>query len=511
MLRFATLGDMTSAPITPPSILTAEDNFSALMDAAVDAIVLIGERGDITRFNNSAERLFGYSSTEVLGKNISYLMPEPYRSGHDSYLQHYKNTGEKQIIGIGREVLAQRKDGSTFPIDLTVGEFRRGLEHGFVGILRDITERKRQEQQLRTYSEELRLIFENAPTAILITDLRGQILNANRSCCTLLGYSREELSRLRHSDLVYPDDRAKNVRELISLISNGESFSRELRYTRGDGVILYTLQYAAVARDDTQTPQVMICEIVDRSDLVEATRDANDLRERLTHVARLGTLGEMVSGIAHEVNQPLTAIANYANACRRLLLSGQAQPAELANTLEKISTQAERAGQVIRSLRALLRKRDTVREPLNCDQLVCEVARLTEFELLQLGFRLVLKLAGNLPQISGDGVQIQQVILNLIRNGMEAMQEKAQGDLIEVTTVAQSGFVEILISDSGPGLERSVADRLFEPFFTTKSQGIGLGLSICKSIISTHNGEIIFDKNARGGASVLLRLPIRES
>ena len=481
------------------------------MDAAVDAMILIGERGEITRFSRSAERLFGYNDTEVIGKNVKCLMPEPYRSSHDSYLNRYQHTGEPRVIGIGREVLAQRKDGSTFPIDLTVGEFRHGEAHGFVGILRDITKRKSQDELLRRSHEELRLIFDNAPTAILITDLHGLILNANRSCCTLLGYSREELLGIRHSDLVHPDDRVTEIQDLIKLTIAGESFNRELRYTRKDGEVLYTLHYAAVARDHEQMPQIMICEIVDRSALFEATREASDLRNRLTHVARLGTLGEMVSNIAHEVNQPLTAISNYANACRRLLSSGQVKPEDLSNTLEKISTQADRAGQVIRSLRALMRRRDAVCEPLDCDHLVREVSQLAEIDMRLSGFRLVLKLAGNLPPTSGDGVQIQQVILNLIRNGFEAMQEQMQSGVIEVATSAQSDWVEILISDSGPGLEQTVIERLFEPFFTTKEEGLGLGLSICKSIITAHSGELTYENNALGGASFRIRLPSRDA
>lgn len=501
---------MSSTPITAQPIRAAEDHLSALMNAAVDAIVLIGERGEITRFSGSAERLFGYTSTEVIGRNVNCLMPEPYRSNHDSYLHRYQHTGEPRIIGIGREVLAQRKDGSTFPIDLTVGEFRHGEEHGFVGILRDITERKLQNERLQRSHEELRLIFENAPAAILITDLRGMIINVNRSCCTLLGYSREELLSMRHSDLVHPDDRAAEIQDLLALEMAGESLSRELRYARKNGDILYTLHYAAVARDQAHAPQIMICEIEDRSALFEATREARDLRNRLTHVARLGTLGEMVSSIAHEVNQPLTAIANYASACRRLLNSGQAQPAALASTLEKISAQAERAGQVIRSLRALLRKRDAVKEPLDCDQLVREVSRLTEFDMRQSGVRLILKLAGNLPLTSGDGVQIQQVILNLIRNSLEAMQENNQSGTIDIVTSTQSGWIEILIADNGPGLDPSVAERLFEPFFTTKPEGLGLGLSICKSIISAHSGELTFENNDKGGANFRMRLPTRE-
>jgi two-component system sensor kinase FixL len=370
---------------TPPTV--AETRLGALLDAAVDAIVLIDAAGLITRFNNAAERMFGYDEDEVLGRNVSMLMPEPYRSQHDGYLARYAGTGERRIIGIGREVEARRKDGTTFPIELSVGEFMTtgellpSGEHGYVGFIRDLTERKAQ------------------------------------------------------------------------------------------------------------------------------TREAEDLRSRLAHVGRLGTLGEMVSGIAHEVNQPLTAISNYASACRRLMRSGGIGGDELADTLEKIGVQAERAGQVIRGLRALVRRRDEKRQPLDLNRLIRDVIKLVEFEVRQAGYRIDLELADELPPALGDAVQIQQVVLNLIRNGLDAMLEQARGDRIRIETGLRDGRIEIRVIDSGSGLTPHTQQRLFEPFFTTKAQGIGLGLSICKSIITAHRGELIGENDPDGGARFRVRLP----
>jgi two-component system sensor kinase FixL len=376
----------TAAP--PPAV--AESRLAALLDAAVDAIILIDERGRITRFNHAAERLFGYAQAEVLAKNVSCLMPEPYQSQHDGYLGRYLRTGERRIIGIGREVLGLRKDGTTFPIELSVGEFRTSGEmlpvgaHGFVGIIRDLTERKAQ------------------------------------------------------------------------------------------------------------------------------TREAEGLRARLTHVGRLGTLGEMVSGIAHEVNQPLTAISTYASACRRMVQAGTIGGEELAATLDKISAQADRAGQVIRGLRALVRRRDEKREPLDINRLIRDVVKLFDFEVRQAGYQLVLELAEPLPATMGDAVQIQQVVLNLLRNGLDAMLERPGGDTLRIETAVENGRVEIRVTDSGPGLPPATVQRLFEPFFTTKPQGIGLGLSICKSIITAHRGELAGETAPAGGARFRVRLPTVE-
>jgi len=383
-------------PSTAVTPTVAESRFNALLDAAVDAIVLINSRGEVTRFNLAAEKMFGYRESEVRGRNVSMLMPEPYQAQHDGYLDRYARTGERRIIGIGREVTALRKDGTTFPIDLSVGEFQTAAhgpdsgqraedetpEHGFVGIIRDLTERRAQ------------------------------------------------------------------------------------------------------------------------------TREAEELRGRLTHVGRIGILGEMVSGIAHEVNQPLTAISNYASACRRMINAGAISGAELSGALEKIGAQAERAGQVIRGLRALVRRRDEVREPLDCNKLIRDVSRLVDFEMRQAGYRLVLDLAEPLPDAVGDAVQIQQIVLNLVRNALDAMLERATSDVIEVTTSAADGFVEIRVRDSGPGISAAIAERLFEPFFTTKPQGIGLGLSICQSIITAHGGQMTAETAPGGGAQFRVRVPV---
>lgn len=489
----------------------AEDRFNALLDAAVDAIVLIDERGRIQRFNPAAEKLFGYRPEEILQRNVSVLMPEPYRSEHDDYLHRYQQTDQARIIGIGREVTARRKDGTQFPIDLSVGEFVSASERGYVGILRDITQRRLQESQLKNQAEELRAIFENAPTPMLITQVDGRIVKINRACSTLLGYQNGTLQAQRQSDLLHPEDQPLAIAEFSQLMTGAVTSSRcELRYLRADGTVVHTITYAARTEHSSGDTGLVISEIIDRTALLNAEREAEELRSRLAHAGRIGTLGEMVSGIAHEVNQPLTAIANYASACRRLLQSGQGAETDLVGTLEKISAQAERAGQVIRGLRSLTRRRDAVREMLDVNQLIREVSRLLDFELRNSGWRLLLNLQTELPAVMGDGVQIQQVILNLVRNGIEAMNERATCDHIEIQTLADNAFVEIEVRDCGPGIPESATGHLFEPFYTTKHQGMGLGLSICQSIAGAHGGEIRYLPNPRG-ACFRIRLPAADN
>lgn len=485
------------------------NRFDALLDAAVDAMILIDAGGQITRFNRAAERVFGYAADEVIGRNVRMLMPSPYGEEHDAYLAHYRRSGERRIIGIGREVIASRRDGSTFPIELSVGEFRSGEQRGFVGILRDISERHMQETRLRRKAEQLRLLLEHAPTPVIVTDPAGHIQNANAACTSLLGYTLDELHRTRLSELVDPTDRLQVLSDLEQVRGVATTRQREVSFRHRLGHEVPVLLYSGCGRDKQGRPILYVAELIDRSALQRATREADSLRDRLAHAARLGMLGEMVSGIAHEVNQPLAAISNYASACRRMLNAGQTTPGELREVLEKIGRQAERAGQVIRGLRAMVRKREAEASLLELNPLVEEVASLAETDLRGTPQRLVLELGAHLPKFLGDGVQIQQVLMNLIRNSTEAMRESGRGAEIRVATALGSDdMLEIRVADQGPGLAPEVEARLFDPFLTTKAQGMGLGLSICKSIMQAHSGELSYHPAQGGGAEFRVRIPV---
>ncbi len=356
-----------------------EAGFQALLDAAVDAIVVIDCRGHIETFNRSAEKLFGYSAEEIRGSNVSMLMPQPYRREHDGYLARYLETGEARIIGIGREASGQRKDGTVFPMELSVGEFRDSKTVRFVGIVRDITERKETERLIRQQ------------------------------------------------------------------------------------------------------------------------------QERLEHVMRLGTLGEMAAGIAHEINQPLTAISTYAQAARRLIDSGLMEDDRLLEVLEKTGAQAERAGAIIRRIRNLARKRPAQRERHDIARVVDEALRLAEVDARLHDVNLSGTAEPDLPPAWVDAVQIQQVVLNLVRNAMETTPPSTS---IMVETLCRSEEeVIIRVCDDGPGLDEDLISEIFNPFFTTKTHGTGMGLSISRSIVTSHGGRLEAKNRPDGGATFSVILP----
>ncbi len=344
---------------------------------------MIDHRGAITAFNRAAERLFGYRSNEVEGRNVNVLMTETHRSHHDGYIERYARTREPHIIGSGREVQARRKDGSEFTVFLSVGEIPDSEPRRYVGYLHDLS--------------------------------------------------------------------------------------------------------ARLAAED----------------------EARNALARLNHVARVATMGEMAAGISHELNQPLAAINTYAQACSRLLARPQADIEEVRDALGQISAQALRAGEVIRRLRSLVRNEDVRREHVAPNLIIRDIQVLLVSDARMHDARLTLDLAGDLPAVRVDPIQIQQVILNLAHNAFEAIRDAGDPINREVTLSTQlvGGQVEVAVCDSGPGLSDDTAKHLFEPFFTTKAAGTGLGLSISRSIVQAHGGKLVYDRNSPRGTCFRFSFP----
>jgi two-component system sensor kinase FixL len=362
----------------------AESSLRAVLDTAVDGIIIIDSAGIVRLYNPACERIFGYPAAEVVGRNVKMLMPSPYHEEHDEYIRHYRDTGQRRIIGIGREVVGRRKDDSTFPMELSVGEAWQGMEQVFVGIIRDISERHR---------------------------LRRRML---------------------------------------------------------------------------------------------------EMQAELVHVSRLSAMGEMASTLAHELNQPLTAVMNYVQAAQRMVEAPGRFPApRVVETMGKAIEQAERAGQIIRRLREFIRKGETDRSAADINQVVREAGGLGLIGAREQGIDVRYALSSALPPVMIDRIQIQQVILNLVRNSVEALRESPRREIEFRTGLAQAGLIEVAISDTGPGLPPEVLERLFEPFVTTKPNGTGIGLSISRSIIEAHGGHLAALPRPKG-AAFRFTLPIAE-
>ncbi|GAB0117329.1 PAS domain S-box protein [Acidisoma sp. 7E03] len=349
----------------------------SILDTNPDGFVVIDGRGAIKFFSHAAERMFGYTAEEVADQNVAILMPEPYAAAHERYMDHYMETGERRIIGIGRVVAGRRKDGTTFPMDLQVGEARVPGERRFTGFVRDLTEREERDRRLA------------------------------------------------------------------------------------------------------------------------------ELQSELMHVARLSELGQMVSALAHEVNQPLTAVSNYLRGMRRLL-DEHSHPL-LPQALERVTEQTDRARAIIQSLRNLVKKGDRPRSVENLEDLVVETSALV-LAGRNRRVNLTIGIEPEAQRVMIDRVQVQQVLLNLMRNAVEAMEaEPVQRLAVQATRTGDR--VGVTVADTGPGLSETVQARLFQPFVTTKADGLGVGLSICRTIIDAHGGQLTVRSAPGEGTTFAFSLP----
>ena len=356
--------------------------YTSVLSTAPDGIITIGDKGQIRSFNRAAERIFGYRADEIIGKNVSLLMPSPYREDHDDHLDRYHRTGEKRIIGIGRMVQGLRRDGSVFPLELAVGEVEVDGAKYFTGFVRDI--------------------------------------------------SAQQQDRKR----------------------------------------------------------------------------AHELQAELAQVSRVAVAGEMSAVLAHEVSQPLAAVSNYLQAVRRMLEAPKADKTRIAEMLGKGIDQAQRAGDIVRRLRDFTRRGAPERSSEDLSSIVEEAAGLALIGTDKLDLRVQWRLAHDLPPVMIDRVQIQQVVLNLMRNAVDALKDAARREISVETRLGRDGTVEIRVEDSGGGIPADIKGRLFSPFLTTKAEGTGIGLRISLSIVEAHGGRLWAEDNPAGGAVFAFTLPI---
>jgi two-component system sensor kinase FixL len=492
----------------------AERSFQALLDAAVDAIIVIDEEGNIEQFNLAAESMFGYKMAEIVGSNVRNLMPEPYRSGHDGYLERYLATGESRVIGVGREVEAVHRDGSVFPCEIAIGRVAEVEPPKFVGFVRDITRRKEAEEQVRRSEAELRLAQELANLGNYVVNLDGNspdYFSPQLRRIFALPPEGPEVNRQEFFERwLHPADR-EQVTQAFHLLEEGLApIDIEYRVRLGSGEMRHLHHIAQAIRDPETGFVKHIGTIHDVTDRRHAQDEARQLQERLTHFSRLSTMGEMAAGLAHEINQPLSAIATYAQASRRLISRPDADQEEVVAALEQINVQALRAGEVIRRLRGFVKNRDVTREPVDCGRLVKDLLTLAEPDARLHNLRLRVESDATLPTVHADPIQLQQVILNLVRNAIDAMDETEdrQREVTIHTGTTEDGQVEVIVSDHGSGLSPDASDNLFNPFFTTKATGTGLGLAISRSIIRAHGGRLWHTPNQERGARFHFTLPV---
>jgi two-component system sensor kinase FixL len=487
--------------------------FHALLDAAVDAIIVIDHRGTVEEFSLAAERMFGYRADEVIGHNVKLLMPEPFRGEHDGHLERYAATRVTRIIGVGREIVSRRRDGSVFPCELAVGRIPDAEPPRYVGFIRDLTRHKEAEEQLKRSEAELRLAQGLANLGNYVVHPHGdgpdyfsaQLYRILDVPVAGPGVTREEF----FEKWVHASDRVRVLDSFHRLDAGGTPLDIEYQVVLRDGRTRHLHHIAQAVRGENGQVLKHVGTIHDITDRHHAEDEARQLQERLTHFSRLSTMGEMAAGLAHEINQPLSAIATYAQACQRILRQDEPDVADVAVALEQINAQALRAGEVIRRLRNFVKNREVKREWVDCRRLLDDLRTLAETDARLHNVQLRIDAEEGLPAVHADPIQLQQVILNLVRNAIDAMADCPVGrrEIVLKTCRSPEGEVQITVADQGSGLAPGAAEHLFNPFFTTKASGTGLGLAISRSIVRAHGGRLWHTSNGEFGARFHFTLP----
>ena len=364
--------------------------------------------------------------------------------------------------------------------------------------------------ELTTSEERWRNLFESVPVAVSMVGLHRRYIGANPAFQRMTGYSEAELRGLTPVDITHEDDRA-STEAIIAAQMAGQPYieHREKRYLRKDGGVVWAEVDAFLAPVAGSAPLLagVAVDVTERKRAEEALKDA---RADLERMARLTTMGELTASIAHEINQPLAAIVTQSEAALRFLERDEPDLDEARDALSSITEDGMRAGEVIRGLRALAKKSGPQLTKLDIDDVIREVLALTRGELRRHDVVLHTELAAADRPVMGDRVQLQQVLLNLIMNGVEAMRgitERAK-ELSISSTLAEPGGVLVAVEDTGTGMDPAVADRMFQPFFTTKSDGLGMGLAICRSIVEAHGGRLWVSPRAPHGADVRFTIPL---
>lgn len=467
--------------------------FRTLIDLAADGVIVIDPAGTVRVYNLACERLFGYAPAEVLGRNVRMLMPEPYHSAHDGYLASYRATGEKRIIGIGREVTGRRKDGSVFPMYLSVGEGTSGGDTFFVGIIHDLTGLKHEAALHAATDRLLARIVEYSDDAIISKTMDGAITSWNAAAARMFGYSAAEAVG-RNIAMLFPPERLAEEEEIMARLRRGEAIDHfeTVRRHKDGGDVIVSLSISPIleAGGKVAGASKIVRDITAQK---TAEAQAHQLQDELAHVARLNSMGQMSAAIAHELNQPLSAIVNYLNAAQRFLAGEHPDARQIAiarETMEKAAAQTVRAGAIIRHLRDFVERRDAPRSNHDINDIIREAVGLCFVGSLSSDVKVTYRLAPALPPVPVNKVQIQQVLTNLVRNSLEAMQNAPARELMLSSALAEPGWVRLEVHDSGPGFSAEMLGKLFQPFMTTKETGMGMGLKICHSLIEAHEGRI---------------------
>ena len=467
--------------------------WKAVIHSAVDGIIVIDARGRIEAFNPAAERLFGYAESDVVGRNVSMLMPWPYHQEHDGYLKRYLDTGEQRIIGIGRDVTGKRKDGSTFPLHLSVGEMSVAGERKFTGILHDLSVRVALEERLRASEARWRSIVDSAVDGIIVIDARGQVEAFNPAAERLFGYAEADVVGHNVTMLMPSPYHEEHDGYLTRYLRTGQphiiGIGREVTGRRKDGTT-FPLHLSVGEMSVGGEPKF--------TGILHDLSARVQMEEQLREQAALVRLGEMAAVIAHEVKNPLAGV----RAAVQIIGGRLPEAAQDGAIIKEVVNRIDELSGLINDLLLFARPPRLQLSPVEVAPIVATTAELLTIDPALQNIRV--DMAGSAPVVMADPGLLKIVFQNLMVNGAQAMQNSGT---LHIWMRESDGVCEVVFRDSGPGIPADILDKIFTPFFTTKSRGTGLGLPTARRIVEAHHGSVAIECPPAGGTIVTVRLP----
>jgi PAS domain S-box-containing protein len=489
-------------------LTAAVGHFRRIVDRALDAMLLVEPEGIISLVNQRAEEYFGYDQSELLGSQIEMLVPKQHRQRHVQHRRAYEGQ-PKVLCNRDPELRAVRKDGTEFPVEINLVPLDETEDSPTMCTVRDLTAVRRWEAAVVESEQQMRLMADSLPAFVAYVDRDQRYRFVNRVYEEWHGVSGREIVGRRVEELVDADLFAAIEPQIgQALAGRAVNFRGEGSYPDG---LQRHIDATFVPRLDAAGEVIGFFSLVrDITSQVRAEEDARRSWEEMIHVSRASTMGELAASLAHELNQPLAAILSNSQAASRLLSQKTPDADEAREALGDIAADARRAGDVIRRIRKLLHKGELERSAVDVNQVVEDVNCLLDSDTIVRDITVTLDLAEDLPPVSGDTTQLQQVTLNLMMNACQAMSgQEANHRTLVVRTASQDGSgVEVAVEDNGPGVDPELGDTIFDPFVTGRPEGLGLGLSICRSIIEAHGGRLEASTNPERGSTFRFVVPV---
>jgi two-component system NtrC family sensor kinase len=474
-----------------------EQRYRSIAESTPDGMVTVNADGSIVLWNRAAEKIFGYSVKEMLGKPLNRIMPKRFHEAHKSRLDHVASGGKPRIIGKTVELIGLRKDKSEFPLELSMAKWKTGEGVFFTAVIRDITERKQTEETLQQSQERYQNLVENINDIIFEVDTEGNMTYISPAIERFAKYKADEFIGQNFSRFVHPDDMPGLISSFLRVLA-GILKPFEFRVLDKDGSIHYA---RSNSRQRMQHGQVIgITGVL--SDITEQKK----MLDSLTITDRLAALGNMAGGFAHELNNPLTGVIGYV----QLLLDREDLSEDVRKDLTGIYKEAQRASEVIKNFMVFALKQPQQKQPSDINDLINDVLKLRQHEQRNNNIKVKTNLDPQLPLVMVGPTRIRQVFLDIIINAEYFMFEAHKKGTLTISTETEGDIIRASFADDGPGIPPKNLGQIFNPFFTTKEvgQGVGLGLSICHSIVTEHGGNIYVESEPGKGATFIVELPI---